>query len=293
MKPLVIYHDHCTDGFAAAFCAWQKFRDEAEYVPLNYGKDQEKFQKTGNWKNRDVYVLDFSFNRELTGLLMEETESFTWLDHHKTAFEMWCGEELRRSEYRSSDGRIHILLDNSKSGAILTWEHFNHGQDAPEFIRFVDDRDRWQFKFWQSKPFHAAMSVRKPWTFEQWSELFGNESYPVGEPHVVAEGEIILEAYNQQVESLSKYARKCVINGETGAMVNSPLHMSEIGHVLATETGTFGLVWYIGEGNMVKCSLRSNGDYDVSAIAKQFGGGGHKNAAGFSTDVQTLVEMMK
>ena len=30
-------------------------------------------------------------------------------------------------------------------------------------------------------------------------------------------------------------------------------------------------------------SLRSIGDFDVSAIAKQHGGGGHKNAAGFQT----------
>lgn len=30
----------------------------------------------------------------------------------------------------------------------------------------------------------------------------------------------------------------------------------------------------------LKCSLRSKGDYDVAAVARQFGGGGHKNASG-------------
>ncbi|PLX31947.1 MAG: hypothetical protein C0604_06035, partial [Clostridiales bacterium] len=33
----------------------------------------------------------------------------------------------------------------------------------------------------------------------------------------------------------------------------------------------------------VKVSMRSKGDYDVSQIASIFGGGGHKNAAGFVT----------
>ncbi len=33
-------------------------------------------------------------------------------------------------------------------------------------------------------------------------------------------------------------------------------------------------------GGKVKVSLRSGGDYDVSAIASRYGGGGHKNAAG-------------
>jgi nanoRNase/pAp phosphatase (c-di-AMP/oligoRNAs hydrolase) len=37
------------------------------------------------------------------------------------------------------------------------------------------------------------------------------------------------------------------------------------------------------ERNTINWSLRSNEDFDVSAIAKEFGGGGHKNAAGFET----------
>lgn len=37
------------------------------------------------------------------------------------------------------------------------------------------------------------------------------------------------------------------------------------------------------EGELVKGSLRANGEeFDVAAIARQFGGGGHKRAAGFS-----------
>lgn len=38
-----------------------------------------------------------------------------------------------------------------------------------------------------------------------------------------------------------------------------------------------------GEGGMVKGSLRTVGNDDVSLIAKQYGGGGHKKAAGFAT----------
>ena len=31
-----------------------------------------------------------------------------------------------------------------------------------------------------------------------------------------------------------------------------------------------------------RVSMRSKGDVDVNAVAKQFGGGGHKNASGFT-----------
>lgn len=58
-------------------------------------------------------------------------------------------------------------------------------------------------------------------------------------------------------------------------------------------SGTYGLLWYINKEGKCLCSLRSNGDYDVSAIAKSFGGGGHKNASGFETDIHTLLEWIK
>ena len=69
--------------------------------------------------------------------------------------------------------------------------------------------------------------------------------------------------------------------------------MSEVGHELANKSESFGMIWYLGEENKAKVSLRSNGDYDVSAIAKCFGGGGHRNAAGFSVDILTLLAWLK
>ncbi len=38
------------------------------------------------------------------------------------------------------------------------------------------------------------------------------------------------------------------------------------------------------EGDRYKVSLRSRGDVDVEQVARKHGGGGHKNAAGFTTD---------
>ena len=34
------------------------------------------------------------------------------------------------------------------------------------------------------------------------------------------------------------------------------------------------------EGEQYRVSMRSKGDIDVAAVAREFGGGGHKNAAG-------------
>lgn len=307
MKPLIIYHANCTDGFGAAYCAWLEFGDQAEYFPAHYGV---KILDEVEVINRDVYILDFSFDALVTGEIIELADHVTWLDHHKTAFEAWCEEE--RQLYVDETEYTHIVLDNNKSGTMLAWEYFSGGQPAPDWVRWIDDRDRWQFKLADSKAFHAGMSARRPWTFEQWHDMAqtGEFTWPV-----IAEGNTLLGAQKAQVKSSAKHARKCRLHfnvgqhgddsfsnvsvsngyyrGFDGLAVNTNVHMSEVGHELANQSGSYGLVWYLGSDNLAKVSLRSNGDYDVSAIAKQFGGGGHKNAAGFSLPITTLLEWLR
>lgn len=161
------------------------------------------------------------------------------------------------------------------------------------------------------------------WKFEQWKQLLdgGDEMLQ----RMYTEGEAILRAHDQNVQSVVKgSARNCAIRQPTqtslynqdadrqwfsrqvdhlehqsqffadGLAANCPPHLqSDVGHELANQSGTFGLLWHIDKGNVCRCSLRSNGDYDVSAIAKAFGGGGHRNAAGFMTDIQTLLGWIK
>ena len=303
MTPLVIYHASCADGFGAAFAAWLKLGDEAEYRACHY--NQECFQDGETVRNREVYILDFSFPREVMDALFKDAKRVVWLDHHKTAFEMWCGAYCRGMTHDNRVDNLHITLDDNKSGALLAWEYFHPGTEAPMLIQHIDDRDRWQFKLDGSKELHAALRSHEPWTFEQWDEEFG---FPFGVEWLIQEGRVILRAHNQNVQAALKQAQPCeiwswvpfanapgaVVDGFTrysllGLAVNAPAFLaSDLGHELTNKSGTFGLVWSMASDGQIRCSLRSNGDYDVSAIAKAFGGGGHRNAAGFSTDIETL-----
>ena len=58
--------------------------------------------------------------------------------------------------------------------------------------------------------------------------------------------------------------------------------MSEIGSRLSPDCD-FAMIWYYDHvGHNIRVSLRSfHENTDVSEIAKNFGGGGHKKAAGF------------
>ena len=342
MKPLVIYHDNCADGFGAAFAAWLTLGDEAEYVACRYGEEFTYITEIAA-SNCEVYILDFSFPRDVMDLIFKHSKRVVWLDHHKTAFEMWLGYDHQKEGWFVDNNAPHyICLDHHNSGALLAWKFFHPDFDVPLFIKHIDDYDRWQFKVEGTKVFNKALWSYAPWTFEQWRDWFYDVEDGFGHTYwsdFYHEGEAILRAHDQNVQSVVKgAARGCVIklpahqlyddddsykpksildrNGEVvlglckvcgraeceldddceiaGLAANCPPHLtSDVGHELATKSGTFGLCWTLSqEGLVAKCSLRSNGDYDVSAIAKTFGGGGHRNAAGFEVDIQTLLSWL-
>ena len=58
---------------------------------------------------------------------------------------------------------------------------------------------------------------------------------------------------------------------DTEGVINQPLTVKELQAVVFFKQT---------EGDEYRVSLRSKGDVDIGAVAKEFGGGGHKNAAG-------------
>ena len=64
-------------------------------------------------------------------------------------------------------------------------------------------------------------------------------------------------------------------NNDTEGLINLPLTAREIQAVVFFKSGPNG---------EVRVSMRSKYDVDVRRVASEFGGGGHKNAAGFTVD---------
>jgi bifunctional oligoribonuclease and PAP phosphatase NrnA len=64
-------------------------------------------------------------------------------------------------------------------------------------------------------------------------------------------------------------------NNDTEGLINLPLTAREIQAVVFFKSGPNG---------EVRVSMRSKYDVDVRRVANEFGGGGHKNAAGFTVD---------
>ncbi len=81
------------------------------------------------------------------------------------------------------------------------------------------------------------------------------------------------------------------LDGQRLEAVNAVQQRSQIGHELAARARfgvPCGLVYRI-TGSRVDCSIYSIGDFDVAEIASSHGGGGHRNAAGFSVPLKEWV----
>lgn len=99
----------------------------------------------------------------------------------------------------------------------------------------------------------------------------------------VKAGSAILRYQRQTVEMICNQARWIKLGDYNIPTVNATSLWSEVGDELLRlyPEAPFVASWHQTRDCAVKYSLRSKGDFDVSEVAKAFGGGGHKNAAGF------------
>ena len=119
--------------------------------------------------------------------------------------------------------------------------------------------------------------------FEKWSEFSARLHTLPGLEKIVSEGSAILRKQAKDIEELLKNKFKMVFAGSEVWACNLPYTFSsDAGNILA-QGEKFGLTFYL-DGEYIVWSLRSdeNGQ-DVSEIAKMYGGGGHKHAAGCRT----------
>ena len=306
-KPdICVYHGGCDDGFGAALAVHSRWGDDVVYVPGAYGG----FEWPRDLQEKRILFVDFSLKqaqmRELVngGLVGQLPHSVVVLDHHKTAeaelFPWSIGGkagpscDLRgKSTGRSALGRIDELLalnqmenvepvvaffDMHKSGARMAWEFCNPNYDVPRLIEYVEDRDLWRFAMSETKAVSAALRTY-PHDFDLWHGFMADTS------RLVSEGGVVLRGHEKNVETFIRNRYWDEIGGIRVPVVNVPYHYaSDCADAMlnAEPDAPFCASWFKRSDGKVQFSLRSRDDrMDVSEIAKKFGGGGHRNAAGF------------
>lgn len=270
-KTLICYHADCPDGFTAAWAAWLKFKDSAEYFPINYIGPRPIYL------DRDVFFLDFCPPSNELPQIMQESRGVVILDHHIS----------------SKDTILSIpngVFNNNKSGAGIAWEYF-HNTDVPKIVEHVQDRDLWIWKNPNSE-FYCLNLDCNLMSFDNWNDIHTKSQEVNAYDQIISDGKIMAHQFKSIAETIASCAEKVRFLGVEGLIVNGPIRLNSlVGNILVNKTNTFGLIWRCDDGKNVIISLRGNGNTDVAKMAQQIGGGGHKNAAGAVVPVNDFFKM--
>jgi uncharacterized protein len=288
-QTILIYHHDDNDGFCAAAIVanyYNQSKFEIKFVAINYGK--ESWSKNEIKAAEKVWLLDFTSDK------MEEFvkicgSRLIWIDHHKTAIEKF--PELWNSN------SIQGIRSIEKAACVLTWEYIHpESISPPAAVTYIGDKDLWKFDYVETRAFSAGFSlmVKTP-DNTLWDVLLGSE-YEDTVNKMISLGELLLEAQNYKLQKAFDRGVDCTFHNLKARLVNTTGNISEIGEFIYKKPEyDIAIMWQAVE-DMVVFSLRSDSGKpdspDCAKIAQQYGGGGHKNAAGFQRNNMDFPQLL-
>lgn len=264
-KIVILYHYDCPDGFGAAWASWKKFGSRADYFAVKHQEPPPK-----GLKNKEIYMIDFTyFGADLKKLIRENT--VTTLDHHIGA----------KKEILSAPQHLYAL---NHSGAVLAWKFFHPQKPIPYLLRFIEDRDLWKFKLPKSRAILTVVDLSKH-DFRKWNKLAADLENPAKRKQYAIQGASMLKYEDAKIGKIIEKADRALFEGHKTLVANSSILKSAAGNALLKRGVSLAIIWR-RESNKIYVSLRSTGKIDVSKLAKRYGGGGHRAAAGFTYDAR-------
>lgn len=309
----VLYHSNCADGISSATVMRDALRDSIVpvlYFPVSYGpsfvKTFDKYLAPNIDSNTLVIAVDLSLTQDNIDQLSSICSRLVEIDHHAKTGVLLSDNRYSVTTWPdhvvATCGNTTVCYSGNMCGAVLCW-YLVFGGDIPEYLKYVDDYDRWLWKQPGSAFVNAAIYV----------ELNGlSPDYPITDDvashqsavHTLLDKASCLlhdfdasslmatgRAHKAQESILVKSAARnaslidlTMPDGTTLPVmaVNSSAFPSEIGNVLATTEhpgATYKLTKYGWQ-----FSLRGHADnpLDLNVVAMTFKGGGHAKASGFS-----------
>lgn len=265
-ETIILYHANCPDGFGAAYAAWKKYGDSAEYTPVSHGNPVPE-----GLEEKEVFIVDFSYPKDILLEIESKTKRLVVLDHHIGAKD--AVEAVKE----------HVF-DNNHSGAGITWNYFHLDLPLPRLLAHIEDNDLWKHVLPHGKEISAYLGIQ-PFTFEAFDAVVHKMEDEKEYALIIEKGRAYSEYYDFICTTVTAQAEEVQFDEFTILAVSAPrLFRSEIGHRLAKQKAPFAIVWYPHEG-VWHCSLRGDGSIDLTKIAQRYGGNGHRNAAAFSVSM--------
>ena len=308
-KVLCIYHKIDLDGWMSAAIVKYWFEksliitnpdidsitDKIDFIGYNYGQPIPDLSEYNQ-----IIMCDISFSKEEMLKLYERLNSnFIWIDHHISAIKDIYGEH----KWLPTDNDIKGIIDVKFAACELTWQYFFPNKPMPEIVRLLGLYDSFRHKNTDEEQkvlefqYGARQVIQDYETAYNWleategfSERVVNETleeifnkgkaiyqYLCTEAkQVYKNGFSINFIYTKPDRETADYIHFLCINKERFNPINFGIDYHKDGY-----DGVASFC-YDGVAKVWRFSLyNDNGLVDCSVIAKQFGGGGNKGAAGF------------
>ena len=264
-QTILIYHGNCPDGFLAATIFRQARGNEVEF---HAGVHQEP---PPDVTDKEVVFVDFSYKRPVILALAEQADSILVVDHHISAQE----------DLVDLPTNVKTIFDMNRSGAGLAWEIFQPGQPTPKLVLYVEALDLWRLEAYPHLKEVIAGLLAYDYDFDLWTQFLTADQDDLI-ARLAQEGTVIERRLAKDLQqTIASGQHQLEIGGQLVPAVNVPATMSAAANQLAPDQ-PFAACYYLMD-DYAKFSLRSDKNgADVAQIAAQYGGGGHRHAAGFS-----------
>lgn len=278
-ESVLITHQGCMDGSGCAilFLAAGGRRENIRYVAAGMVERFIKDEQALFDSDKFVIFADVGVSNPDYADRLEKRGNVHLLDHHKTSAFLkgrpWC----------------HIDCENGGTacGTELLRRYLGLERTSDKRLAAViDDHDRWKLKIPESTDL-ATFSVFVGQ--EEFIDRFAGRDVSNG-LLTVTEKELLKILVKRRDESIKSAIRKAIVK-DVAYVAGAQIRTVKVGYILSSEPNVSLLLDQLLEQRNeidVACqihlgkesvSLRSK-RYDVSEMAKYFGGGGHAGAAG-------------
>ncbi len=232
-----------------------------------------------------VFMADFALQPFDQMIRLNASCNLVWIDHHISAIE--SSIEARKATGEEINGRREV----GKAACEIVWEYLYPDREMPRFVHLLGRYDVWDRRDpskWDAEilPFQYGMRTNETdpsVNWQLWEMLFGADDAVY--ENAIIQGKTILAYTNQSnARYMRSHAYEVSFEGLRALAVN-------VGNV---SSNFFDSMYDPARHDIriaYSCIRRQfwavtiysdNPEVDCTALAKKHGGGGHKEAAGFS-----------
>jgi len=181
------------------------------------------------------------------------------------------------------------------SGAMLTFDFFvDRGTNPlePELFEYVQDRDLWKWELPGSREVSAALALMvEKNSIESFREAYWSFDKSIAEFKNI--GTIALKTQQKQVNEKVDKCFDIKLLGQHFKIINATENVSELGNAICNKYYMPSIMFFYTSLDTVVLSFRSLDHLtDVSVIAKELSGGGHRNSAGAEVPSSVLAKIL-